>query len=53
MKLVVYWTDMRGGYVSNVSCRTEVVDKETDKEIGFVEASRSPIARHISLFAPH
>ncbi len=50
MKLRVYWTDMRGGSVSKVSFRTEVVDEETGKEVGFVEATRSPAVRHISLF---
>jgi hypothetical protein len=50
MKLVVYWTDTRGGYMSKVSFRTEVIDEDTGKEVGFVEATRSPIERRISLF---
>lgn len=50
MKLRVYWTGLRGGYLSSVSFRTEVIDEETGKEVGFVESSRSPAIRHISLF---
>jgi hypothetical protein len=50
MKLLVKWVDVRGGYVSNVSFRTEVIDVDTGKDVGFVESSRSPAARHISLF---
>jgi hypothetical protein len=36
MKLRVYWTDLRGGYVSSVSFRTEVIDEEMNKEVGFI-----------------
>jgi hypothetical protein len=50
MKLTVYWTDTRGGYIGDVSFRTDVVDEDTGKIVGFVEARRSPRARHISLF---
>lgn len=50
MNLIAYWTDMRGGFTTKVSARTEIIDKDTNKEVGFIEASRSPIVRHVSLF---
>jgi hypothetical protein len=50
MKLRVYWIDLRGGYTSKVSFRSEIIDDHTGKEVGFVDASRSPRQRHISLF---
>ena len=39
MNLVVYWTDLRGGYTSKVTFRTDVVDQDTGKKVGFVEAT--------------
>jgi hypothetical protein len=50
MKLQVQWVDMRGGYMSQVAWRTDVIDLDTSKKIGFVDAERSPATRHISLF---
>lgn len=50
MKLVACWTDTRGGYTSKVSFRAEVMDEGTNEQVGFVEATRSPITRHVSLF---
>ena len=50
MKLLYGWTDTRGGYGSKVKFRDEVIDTDTGQEIGFVEATRSPIERHVSLF---
>jgi hypothetical protein len=50
MKLRYYYTDMRGGYVSDAKFRDQVIDEETDKEVGFVQATRTPATRHISLF---
>jgi hypothetical protein len=50
MRLLVEWVDMRGGYMSRVAWRTDVKDQDTGKKVGFVEAERSPAARHISLF---
>jgi hypothetical protein len=42
MKLVVYWTDMRGGYGTRFIARTNVIDQDTGKTVGFVDAERSP-----------
>ena len=50
MKLRYHYTDMRGGYMSNVSFRDEVIDEDTGKKVGFVQATRTPATRHISLF---
>ena len=50
MRLLVEWADMRGGYMSQVAFRTDVVDQDTGKKVGFVQAERSPRKRHISLF---
>ena len=50
MRLLVEPLDMRGGYTSQVSWRLYVIDQDTGKEVGFVDAERSPAARHISLF---
>lgn len=50
MKLQVQWVDMRGGYMSRISWRTDVIDEETGKTVGFLENRRSPAERHISLF---
>lgn len=50
MNLRVFWVDLRGGYASNVSFRSEIIDEDTGKEVGFVEARRTPATRHISLF---
>jgi hypothetical protein len=50
MRLLVQWVDMRGGYTSQVAFRTDVIDQDTGKTVGFVEAERSPRARHILLF---
>lgn len=50
MRLLVQWVDMRGGYATQVSFKTDVIDQDTGKIVGFVEAERSPAARHISLF---
>jgi hypothetical protein len=41
---------MRGGYGTRVFARTNVIDQDTGKTVGFVDAERSPIKRHISLF---
>jgi hypothetical protein len=50
MKLLVKWVDMRGGYTEQVGWRTEIIDEETGKDVGFVDAARSPARRHVSLF---
>ena len=50
MKLLVQWVDLRGGYAEQVAFRTNVVDQESGKIVGFVDAERSPATRHISLF---
>jgi hypothetical protein len=50
MRLLVEWIDMRGGYMSQVAWRTNVIDQDTGKKVGFVDAERSPAKRHISLF---
>ncbi len=50
MKLLVKYVDMRGGYQEGQSWETEVVDEETDKIVGWVNAERSPASRTISLF---
>lgn len=50
MRLLVYWIDMRGGYVGPAAWRTEVIDQDTGRKVGFVDAERSPAKRHISLF---
>jgi len=50
MKLLVEWVDMRGGYTSRVAWQTNVIDQDTGKKVGFVDAERSPAMRHISLF---
>lgn len=50
MKLLVQWVDMRGGYSTPVTFTTHVIDEATGAKVGFVEASRSPRARQISLF---
>jgi len=41
MKLLVYWADMRGGYSGAVSTLTDVIDENTGKTVGFVDAERS------------
>jgi hypothetical protein len=43
VKLKVYWADIRGDYTSSIRIRTKVVDEDTGKEVGFVEATRSPV----------
>jgi hypothetical protein len=56
MRLLVEWVDMRGGWTSQVALRTDVIDQDTGKKVGFVDAERygvhsgSPAKRHISLF---
>ena len=50
MKLLVQWVDMRGGYPTRVMFETDVIDEDTGKKVGFVEAERSPAKRSISLF---
>ena len=57
MRLLVEWhVDMRGGHTSQVAWRTNVIDQDTGKKVGFVDAERaaihsgSPAKRHISLF---
>ena len=50
MKLKVYWVDLRGGYSTPVEFETDVVNEDTGEKVGFVKASRTPRARHISLF---
>lgn len=50
MRLLVKYVNMRGGYMSQVAFRTEVIDEDTGKTVGFVDAERSPVKRHISLF---
>jgi hypothetical protein len=53
MKLLVYWVDMRGGYIDPVVFDSDVVDQDTGKKVGHVIAERSPgktRKRHISLF---
>jgi hypothetical protein len=50
MKLLVKYVDMRGGYQEGQAWRTDVVDEETGKIVGWVHAERSPAFRTISLF---
>ena len=50
MRLIVQWVDMRGGYAGPEKWYTDVFDEDARKTIGFVEQSRSPAARRISLF---
>jgi hypothetical protein len=50
MRLLVQWVDLRGGYATPVSFMTDIIDQDTSTKVGFVEASRSPARRHISLF---
>jgi hypothetical protein len=50
MKLLVQWVDMRGGFIEPVTFTTDVIDETSGTKIGFVEASRSPRERRISLF---
>lgn len=50
MRLLVQWVDMRGRYPSPMVWRTDVIDQDTGNRVGFVDAERSPAARHISLF---
>src|SRR5258708_23543766 len=50
MKLLVQWVELRGGYTGQVAFRTDVIDQDTGKIVGFVDAERSPAKRHISLF---
>lgn len=50
MNLLVNWVDMRGGYTGPVAWRTDVIDQDTGKTVGFVHNQRSPATRHISLF---
>ncbi len=51
MRLHVQWIDMRGGYDSTDKWVGDVIDEETGKKVGFVEAARTPRRRHISLFS--
>ena len=54
--LVKWHVDMPGGYTSEVAWRSNVIDQDTDKKVGFVDAERaaihseSPAKRHVSLF---
>jgi hypothetical protein len=50
MKLIVHTMDLRGRYASTVSFRSKVIDEDTGEQVGFVEETRSPPRRHISLF---
>lgn len=50
MKLLVQWVELRGGYTHPVAFRSDVIDRDTGKVVGFVDAERSPAKRHISLF---
>jgi|SRR5215813_6514229 len=50
MKLLVEPTDMRGNYTSQDWWEGDVIDQDTGKKVGLVEARRSPARRHISLF---
>jgi hypothetical protein len=50
MRLLVQWVDMRGGYRGPEAWQTDVLDQDTGKQVGFVDAERSPATRHISLF---
>jgi hypothetical protein len=51
MRLTVDAINMKGGYAGDVTFEPTDVTDETGKKVGFVEASRSPASRHISLFA--
>jgi hypothetical protein len=50
LKLIVHTTDLRGRYPSKTRFRSKVIDQDTGEQIGFVEETRSPPRRHISLF---
>jgi hypothetical protein len=50
MKLIVQTTDLRGRYAAQVSFRGKVIDQDTGEQVGFVEETRSPTRRRISLF---
>ena len=50
MKLRVHWVELRGGYTESVAFKTDVIDLDTGKVVGFVLAERSPATRYISLF---
>ena len=50
MNLLVRWVDLRGGYTTPVAFRTPIIDEETGKQVGFVDAERSPRRRYVSLF---
>ena len=50
MKLVMHWVDMRGGYGSKQTWESEIVDKETNKPVGFVRQENKPAERYVSLF---
>ena len=50
MKLKVFWTDMRGGWVDPVEVNNDVIDEETGAVVGYTIAARSPIERHVFLF---
>jgi hypothetical protein len=50
MILLVKWVDLRGGYTTPVAFRTPIVDEDMGREVGFVDAERSPRNRHVSLF---
>ncbi len=50
MRLLVKHVHMRGGNQEPQAWKTDVIDEETDKIIGWVHAERSPAFRHISLF---
>jgi hypothetical protein len=51
MRLLVKHVHMRGGIQEPQAWKTDVIDEETDKIIGWVHAERSPAFRHISLFS--
>jgi len=53
MKLEFCWHDMRGGHSSPVTIRTDIVDAETGKKVGFHVETKTPgsgYSRHVSLF---
>lgn len=53
MKLEFYWHDMRGGFASEATFKTDIVDAETGNVVGFHMECRTPGAsprRYISLF---
>ena len=50
MKLKFCWHPMRGNHLSPIEVKSDVVDEDTDKVVGYLIEKTPPIERTISLF---